>query len=177
MSAARRDRFEAIYRVHHGAVRAYLLRRAEPQLAQDALSETFLAAWRRLDELPRDPLPWLLATARRTLANQRRSSRRLAGLRERIAGSETSDVRDPSDVISDAELVRQALAELPERDLEVLMLVAWEGLDPKRAARAAGCSQATFAVRLHRARKRLDRALYALEFPLPPPTTDPMEVR
>jgi RNA polymerase sigma-70 factor (ECF subfamily) len=177
VSAARRDRFEAIYRVHHGAVRAYLLRRAEPELAQEALSETFLAAWRRLDELPGDPLPWLLATARRTLANQRRSSRRLAGLRERIAGSETSDVLDPSDVIADAELVRQALAELPERDREVLMLVAWERLDPKRAARAAGCSQATFAVRLHRARKRLDRALYALEFPLPPRTTDPMEVR
>jgi RNA polymerase sigma-70 factor (ECF subfamily) len=57
------------------------------------------------------------------------------------------------------------------------MLVAWEGLDPKRAAQAAGCSQATYAVRLHRARKRLDRALYALEFPLPPRTTDPMEVR
>ena len=51
MNGARRDRFEAIYRTHHGAVRAYLLRRAEPELAQDALSETFLAAWRRFDEL------------------------------------------------------------------------------------------------------------------------------
>jgi hypothetical protein len=48
VSAARRDRFEAIYRAHHGAVRAYLLRRAEPELAQDALSETFLVAWRRV---------------------------------------------------------------------------------------------------------------------------------
>jgi RNA polymerase sigma-70 factor (ECF subfamily) len=177
VSAARRDRFEAIYRSHHGAVRAYLLRRAEPELAQDALSETFLVAWRRFDQLPPDPLPWLLATARRTLANQRRSSRRLAGLRERIADSEAAAIQDRSDQIADAELVRQALAELPERDRELLMLVAWEGLGPARAAAAAGCSRATFAVRLHRARKRLDRALYALEFPLPARTPDAMEVR
>jgi RNA polymerase sigma-70 factor, ECF subfamily len=177
VNAARRDRFEATYRTHHGAVRAYLLRRAEPELAQDALSETFLAAWRRFDELPPDPLPWLLATARRTLANQRRSSRRLAGLRERIAGSETRAVQDRSDEIADAELVCRALAELPERDRELLMLVAWEGLDPARAALATGCSRAAFAVRLHRARQRLDRALYALEFPLPAHTPNAMEVR
>ena len=129
MNAARRDRFEAIYRTHRGAVRAYLLRRAEPELAQDALSETFLAAWRRVDELPADPLPWLLGTARRTLANQRRSSKRLAGLRERIAGNESAAIHDRSDEIADAELVREALGSLPERDRETLMLVAWDVLD------------------------------------------------
>ena len=86
MNGTRRERFERVYRDHHSAVRAYVLRRAEPELAQDALSETFLAAWRRLDELPGDiPCPWLLATARRTLSNQRRSVRRLGGLRERVA--------------------------------------------------------------------------------------------
>jgi RNA polymerase sigma-70 factor, ECF subfamily len=177
VNAARRDRFEAIYRAHHDAVRAYLLRRAEPELAGDALSETFLAAWRRLDDLPRDPLPWLLGTARRSLANQRRSAHRLVGLRERIAGNEPREVVDRSDQIADAELVRRALAELSERDREALMLVAWEGLDPARAAAAAGCSRAAFAVRLHRARKRLDRALFALEFPAPARAPDAMEVR
>jgi RNA polymerase sigma-70 factor, ECF subfamily len=176
VSAARRDRFEAIYRAHHGAVRAYLLRRAEPELAQDALSETFLTAWRRFDDLPADPLPWLIGTARRTLANQRRSSQRLAGLRERIAGSEPA-IHDRSEEIGEAELVREALASLPERDRETLMLVAWDGLDPKRAARAAGCSRGTFAVRLHRARQRLDRALYALEDTLPEHRYDPLEAR
>jgi RNA polymerase sigma-70 factor (ECF subfamily) len=43
------------------------------------------------------------------------------------------------------------------------MLVAWHGLSPGRAARAAGCSRATFAVRLHRARARLAAELAALE--------------
>ena len=177
MSATRHDRFEGVYRDHHPAVRAYLLRRAEPELAQDALSETFLAAWRRLDELPADPLPWLLATARRTLANQRRSARRLGGLRDRIAGAESHAGADLTEQVADAELVRRALAGLSERDREVLMLVAWEGLDPAGAGRVAGCTRATFAVRLHRARKRLDRALFALEFPSPAPTDQALEVR
>jgi RNA polymerase sigma factor (sigma-70 family) len=177
VSGTRRDRFEGVYRDHHPAVRAYLLRRAEPELAQDALSETFLVAWRRLDELPADPLPWLLATARRTLANQRRAARRLGGLRERMAGRETAVAVDPSEQVADAELLRRALATLSEADREALMLVAWEGLGRARAAQVAGCSRATFAVRLHRARKRLDRALFALEFPLPARTYDAMEVR
>jgi len=79
----RRERFEGLYREHYGAVRGYLLRRAAPELASDALSEIFLAAWRRLDELPADdPLPWLIGTARKALANQRRSARCLGALRE-----------------------------------------------------------------------------------------------
>jgi DNA-directed RNA polymerase specialized sigma24 family protein len=124
LSATRRDRFERLYRDHHPAVRAYLLRRAEPELAQDALSETFLAAWRRLDELPKDRLPWLLATARRTLANQRRSAKRLGGLRERMATRETTEAADPAEQVSDADLMRRALSTLSEADREVLMLVA-----------------------------------------------------
>jgi hypothetical protein len=39
------------------------------------------------------------------------------------------------------------------------MLVGWEGLDAAVAARVAGCSLATFRVRLHRARRRLAKAL------------------
>jgi DNA-directed RNA polymerase specialized sigma24 family protein len=103
VSRTRGDRFEGLYRDHHPAVRAYLLRRAEPELAQKPLSETFLAAWRRLDELPGDPLPWLLATARRTLANHRHSARRLRGLRERMAGRETAEAADPAEQVADAD--------------------------------------------------------------------------
>jgi RNA polymerase sigma-70 factor, ECF subfamily len=38
-------------------------------------------------------------------------------------------------------------------------LLAWEGLDISQAAVAAGCSTATFRVRVHRARKRVARQL------------------
>jgi RNA polymerase sigma-70 factor (ECF subfamily) len=46
---------------------------------------------------------------------------------------------------------------------EILLLVAWEDLDPSSAAAALGCSRATFAVRLHRARRRLASAMAQAE--------------
>jgi RNA polymerase sigma-70 factor (ECF subfamily) len=174
--AERRQRFEELYRENHGAVRGYLLRRADPEMAGEALSETFLAAWRRLDKLPPDALPWLLGTARKTLANQRRSSHRLSALRDRAAGAEMPAGGDPAERAGETELVRRALGELAERDREALLLVAWEGLEPGRAAAAAGCSRAAFAVRLHRARRRLREALGEFESPLPERSPDAMEV-
>ena len=59
-----------------------------------------------------------------TLVNQRRSARRLGGLRERIAGAESHDGSDPTEQVADAEPVRRALAGLSEGDREVPMLVA-----------------------------------------------------
>jgi RNA polymerase sigma-70 factor (ECF subfamily) len=55
--------------------------------------------------------------------------------------------------------VWRALSQLPERDREVLLLIAWEGLSSARAARVMGVSANTFAVRLYRARRRFARAL------------------
>jgi RNA polymerase sigma factor (sigma-70 family) len=159
----RGERFERLFREHYPLVRAYALRRAAPDAAQDVVADTFLVAWRRLEDVPDDALPWLYATARRMLANQRRSASRGAALAERLATSAAADVSpDAAEGVADAQLVRLALGRLSERSREALMLVAWEGLSGERAARAAGCSQAAFAVRLHRARARLAHELAAL---------------
>jgi DNA-directed RNA polymerase specialized sigma24 family protein len=48
---------------------------------------------------------------------------------------------------------------LSDADQEALRLIGWEELDLAGAAVAMGCSRATMAVRLHRARRRLERAL------------------
>jgi RNA polymerase sigma-70 factor (ECF subfamily) len=55
--------------------------------------------------------------------------------------------------------VLAALATLPAQAQEALRLTEWEQLDDATAARVAGCSTAAFKVRLHRARRRLARAL------------------
>ncbi|MEI5101965.1 sigma factor-like helix-turn-helix DNA-binding protein [Streptomyces sp. PmtG] len=47
----------------------------------------------------------------------------------------------------------------PRRDQETLLLVGWDGLDVAAAAVVVGCTRRTFAVRLHRARRRLRQAL------------------
>jgi RNA polymerase sigma-70 factor, ECF subfamily len=158
------ERFEHLFRSTYPAVRGYALRRTSPDAAQDAVAETFLVAWRRFDEVPEDALPWLFGVARRVLANQRRASGRGEALQDRLAGG--PDPESLEEHVTESDLVRAALARLPERDREALMLVAWHGLSGKRAARAAGCTRAAFDVRLHRARRRLAAQLEILD---PPP--------
>ncbi len=155
MSETRRARFERIFEGHYGRVLRYLERRVSADDAHDALAETFTVAWRRLEELPDDPAPWLYGTARRVLANQRRAALRRDALAERIAAESTpAFVEEPQ-----GGRVITALARLAEPDREALLLIAWEGLNRTEAARAMGCSIPAFAARLHRARRRLQRLM------------------
>lgn len=160
-----RETFERLYREHAGRVKAYGLRRVGSEAAADeVVSDVFLVAWRRLDSVPDDPLPWLLGVARNVVANRRRGERRMTALHGRIAATERAPVVDPSgpdDLLEGDDLVVRALARLPERDRELLMLVAWEGLEPAGVARVLGISRGTANVRLHRARRRLATALAA----------------
>jgi RNA polymerase sigma factor (sigma-70 family) len=151
-----------MYRQYDRRVLGYALRRAPVEVAQDAVADAFLAAWRRFDDLPKDPLPWLLEATRRTLANQRRSSSRQARLAERLSAEDF--FRADSSVsaeIDDAE-IGIAFQCLSAEDREALALIAWEGLTPSQAARSLGCSDVAFRVRLHRARRRLERVLAEL---------------
>ena len=153
-----------MFRETYAAVRGYALRRAPVEQAQEAVADAFLVAWRRLDDVPADALPWLLGVTRRTLANQRRSAARVEALVARAASSRTiPSGEDPAEAIGDAEVLRLGLGRLSDRDRETLMLVAWDGLVGARAAQAAGCSRAAFAVRLHRARARLAAELEDLD--------------
>lgn len=152
------ERFEELFGAHFRAVSAYALRRATPGDVDDAVAETFLIAWRRLDEVPMEPKPWLLGVARRVLANQRRAAGRRAALMERVA-------HEPQ---HQPELLRrtpvlQALGRLSESDRELLLLFAWDGLSTDEAATTLDCSRTAAKVRLHRARRRLRAQLQRLE--------------
>jgi len=149
--------FESCFRGYAARVHAFALRRADPDAAQDATAETFLIAWRRRAEMPDEPLPWLYGIARGVLANERRGVNRRSALAARIA-SEPAPPGTAPDAAVDHEIV-EALAALREGDREALLLSAWEGLSAGEAARVVGCSVAAFAVRLHRARRRLARVL------------------
>jgi RNA polymerase sigma-70 factor (ECF subfamily) len=159
---SRRLRLEALFAEHARAVHAYALRRIDAAAADDTVSEVFLVAWRRLDDCPPDALPWLLACARRVLANQRRGTERRVALTERLSHATVATEAHDGTVSADGPLAR-ALAELSDHDRQVLLLIAWEGLDPARAAVVLECSRPTVAVRLHRARRRLAAALDRLE--------------
>ncbi len=147
---------EALWHEWHRHVLAYALRRADPATAEDVVAETFAIAWRRLAEIPERPLPWLLGVARRVLANHRRGERRRRALVDRLPVPAASEDAPEGHVLS-------ALASLRERDREALLLHAWEGLDHSEAGTVMGCSAATFAVRLHRARRRFERELARID--------------
>lgn len=83
----RQARFEALYAANHAPILGYALRRTtSPDDAADVLAETFLAAWRRLDELPSgdDATLWLYGVARRVLASYYRGERRRSALADRL---------------------------------------------------------------------------------------------
>ena len=118
-----------------------------------------MVALRRLDAIPSEPYPWLLGVARRVLANRRRTSRARRVLRlER-----PSEGEDPAVLVADADAMTVALRKLRPADREPLLLVAWEGLDARSAGAVLGCSAEAFAVRLHRARRRLQQAIDEVE--------------
>lgn len=154
-----RARFERVFAAHYAAVVKYAIRRVGPQAADEVAAETFLAAWRRLDRVPDDALPWLYATARRIVANEHRRRARAERLSLRVAAQPRATSTDPGDLVPDNLRIRTALTRLSERDREVLRLTEWEQLSASEAARVLGCSTTTFTVRLHRARRRLARVL------------------
>jgi RNA polymerase sigma-70 factor (ECF subfamily) len=153
-------RFDALYREQAGEVRRYVRRRWDAQSADDVVADVFVVAWRRLADVPDDPLPWLLGVARRVLANRRRGDARDQALRGRIRSEQLrATATGEADASRGGEAVWVALSILSERDREALLLVAWEGLSTARAARVVGVRANTFAVRLYRARRRFAHAL------------------
>jgi RNA polymerase sigma factor (sigma-70 family) len=163
--AEQRQRFEALFSSYSSDVVAYCRwRAASASDAQDAAAEVFLTAWRRLDELPRGDgsRVWLYATARRVIANQRRSRRRLGALHERLALEVVSTPQDERPPDPDQARVREALRRLGPIDREVLLLAEWEGLSSAQIAGVLGCRAVTARGRLHRARRRFRAAFEEL---------------
>ena len=149
------DRFRVVFATHYPAVLGYAIRRLGPDEAPDVAAEVFTVAWRRLSSLPGEPdtLPWLYGVARRVVANAARSRRR----RERLAARAASLAGPPPEPADDEVLA--AFDTLSEKDREILRLAAWEGLDPRQIGAVLGCSPNAAAVRLHRARRRLETAM------------------
>lgn len=158
---------ESIFERHADEVRAYAWRRVGFDDAQDVVAETFLVAWRRMESLPDDPLPWLLGVARKVIGNGRRSLHRRQALTEKFKALVTQSppiaTPDMSDSVEQHDMIIAAMKQLGYQEREALMLSWWEGLANDRAAVAAGCSKRAFATRLHRARRHLAMELTVMQ--------------
>ena len=156
-------RFTEMYERYRARVFAYAVSKVGRELAEEIASDVFLIAWQRIAELPEQPLPWLLVTARNVASNQFRAATRQRAVAAELGAWIADELKsgDLADDVTERAALLTALGMLPEPDRELLTLVAWHDLPAKSAARVIGCSTATYFVRLHRARRRLEQALAA----------------
>jgi RNA polymerase sigma factor (sigma-70 family) len=144
-------------------VRSYIRRRvADPHIVDDLISETYLVAWRRLEEVPDGDraVGWLCTVAGNLVRNHLRGEARRRRLLERVS----KDVQTRAESVTSYDAARgltrlvaaEAWAELPpiDRQLLVWVLAGWSHED---IAAELDLRIGTVAMRLLRARNRLDR--------------------
>jgi len=158
--AARIGAFAALVDRHYAPLLRYLTRQTgDPDLAADLVQDTFLAAYRALDQFADDGAfaAWLYGIARNRLRMEwrRRRLRRLVSLDWLAAGGETAApaLRRPDDSrpCQQRDGIQRALAALSPALREALLLHDLGGFSGEEVARILGISPAA-------ARKRICRA-------------------
>tara|TARA_Y100000741_G_scaffold83497_1_gene61364 strand:+ start:1247 stop:1858 length:612 start_codon:yes stop_codon:yes gene_type:complete len=158
-----RERFRVLYDESYEDLWRYIQRRSiSTEEARDTLSEVFLVAWKRLEDVPvgKEARLWLFGVARNLLKASWRKRKRSKDLVVRI-GNEMS-TRGSTDTELDTSGVLKivkALQFLSENDQEILRLVAWEKLSHKEISVVFGCSENAASIRIHRARVRLTKVM------------------
>jgi RNA polymerase sigma-70 factor (ECF subfamily) len=155
--------FEATVRQLVPDLLAYFGRRLDSSDdAADALGETLLVLWRRRRSVPEGSeamRQYAFGIARNVLASARRGRLRHRALADQLAEELAVATLDaPSPVDSDLQV---ALADLPERDRELVLLVAWEGFGVAEAGAVLGLRADAARQRYSRVRARLRERLTA----------------
>ena len=152
LAAAVRGRLSDIY--------AYFRRLGvDAATAEDLAQDTFILAWQGIANL-RDETKlrsWLYGIAYRRYLQYRESVRPSAPLADDVTASSADDPGDDEHLTAQA--IRAAVLALPAEYLHPVVLLYWEGISYKDAARALSLPIGTFAWRVHKAMKLLRRAL------------------
>ncbi|MGO9198421.1 MAG: RNA polymerase sigma factor [Acidimicrobiales bacterium] len=148
------DNVDAVYRYVEN-------RRREHSDVGDVVAEVFAVAWRRRNDKDAAPSSraWLIGVARRVVADHRRGDARRSRLVTKLSQRPVPPLPDDSSPTTLHDRLAAAIAKLAPRDQELLRLLAWDELSRAEAAAVLGCSINAVNVRLHRALKRLSRAL------------------
>ena len=159
----RRERFRILYNDLYDDLWRYVQRRSiNTEEARDTLSEVFLVAWRRLEDIPagKEARLWLFGVARNLVKTSWRKRKRSGDLLVRI-GSEMSTRGTTEEELDNSGVLKivKALQFLSENDQEILRLLAWENLSHKEISVVLGCSENAVAIRIRRARVRLMKVL------------------
>ena len=161
-------RFERLYDRHHAHVTAYCRRRVSADRVEDLVAETFLVAWRRIDDVPDGEagLPWLYRVAYRSVGRHWRSTSRRRRLDNKLAALPDPPTLTPEDAAVHGEQTRRVLeaaARLNDRDAEILRLLSWEHLSRAEIAEVLEIAPNAVNQRVHRARTNLTKEFNRLE--------------
>lgn len=159
------DAVTALFRDQFGSLFRYLDRLGgDPDLASDLAQEAFVKLYQR-GSMPDTPRAWLAAVATNLLRDARRTvARRDALVAHAVAQGDAPSV-PPVDarIIADETRarVRGALATLPARDRELLLL-RQEGYSYRELAEVVGVAETSVGTLLVRATRALRSALMEL---------------
>ncbi|WP_411699420.1 RNA polymerase sigma factor [Conyzicola sp.] len=165
-----RDRpadFGELFERHSPTLLRYVRRRIGPDAAADVISETFLIAFKKratFDTSRDSALPWLFGIATRELKRHIGDEYRVlravaASPLDHIAADVIEELTDRLDAASRVALLGTALANLPRRDRDTLLLYAWGDLTYEGVAEAMGTNLGTVKSRINRARTRLQNTI------------------
>lgn len=159
--------FGILFDRHSRAIYNFCFRRCGNwAVAEDLTSVVFLEAWRRrsIHLENESALPWLYGIAVNVTRSQRRSLRRYQAALSRLPAPH--DVPDQADDVvgrgDDEDRMRDvlvAIQQLPQREQDVIALVAWEGLTYEEVSVALGIPVGTVRSRLSRGRRRLQELI------------------
>lgn len=166
LAAGSTDAFATLYDRYSDRIYSYCQSLCRnPELAADAMQDTFLLAFGRITQL-RDPSklrPWLYAIARNECLRQMRANKRAVDL-DRIA--EVADVNatvDDNLNAADARaLIDEAFAGMNSSDRDVLDLALRQDLDNAAIASVLGVSDNNASAKVSRAKSQLENAVGAL---------------
>jgi len=167
-------RFRQLHRATYADLHRFAQRRCGPDTCEDVVAETYLVAWRRLDDVPADgdaARAWLFGVARNVVLNARRSESRRTALGVRLADVPGGSSLPADEAVAVRLDLHQAWQRLSERHQEVLTLAVLDGLDSRAASAVLGISPVAFRLRLTRARRALRAHLD--HSPSPRPTAEP----
>ncbi|MEV7888840.1 RNA polymerase sigma factor [Streptomyces sp. NPDC002817] len=164
------DAFEILFHRYADDIHRYAARRLGAEAADDLMAETFVIAFQqrhRYDLSRPQARPWLYGIVTNLVGQHRRAEARRLRAFSRVASTGTGD---GGEALADRVVARVgaehsraqlagALAKLPARYRDVLLVIAWGDLDYAEAAEALGIPVGTVRSRLNRARTRLRDAL------------------
>lgn len=150
--------FSALFRAMHTEVRTFALRRADVELVDDVVGDTFLAVWHGWDKVPSDHSgrrAWVYGVLRNKILQATQNAGRRSRLRAKVSSLRPSGQGPVDEAIESLRAARDLLDLLPPAERDAVALTVLGGLTCAETAEVLDCSLSSVTTRVSRARTRL----------------------